>query len=250
MLEAALSGQALYYHRVGTPQSEDRLIYERKDLPTLVRQRSATEDGRYLLVFMSKGSDNNNRLYYADLGDPRKPNIGAPVKPLVEDDDAEFNAFGNEGSMLYLRTDRGAPNRKVIALDIAHPAPAAWKTIVPEASEAIESVRPGRRPHRRAVPRGRAEPPVALRPRRHRCKATSRCRASAPWSRLGGREDAPEIFYSFSSPLFPTTVFAYDPASKAADAVRGAEGADRCRASSRPGRCSPRRRTARACRSS
>ena len=51
-----------------------------------------TEDGRYLLVFMSKGSDNNNRLYYADLGDPLQPKIDAPVKPLVEDDDAEFDA--------------------------------------------------------------------------------------------------------------------------------------------------------------
>ena len=69
-----------------------------------------------------------------------RPNIGAPVKPLVEDDDAEFTAFGNKGSVLYLRTDRGAPNRKVIALDVANPAPAAWKTIVPEAKEAIESV--------------------------------------------------------------------------------------------------------------
>ena len=69
-LEAALSGQALYYHRVGTPQSEDRLVYERKDLPTWFVSGSTTEDGRYLLIFVAKGSDNNNRLYYADLGDP------------------------------------------------------------------------------------------------------------------------------------------------------------------------------------
>ena len=47
-----------------------------------------------------EGSDNNNRLHYADLGDPMRPDVAAPVKPLVEDDDAEFNAFGNRGPVL------------------------------------------------------------------------------------------------------------------------------------------------------
>ena len=63
VLEAALSGQALYYHRVGTPQSADRLIYERKDLPGWIIGGSVTEDGRYLLVVMAEGADNKNRLY-------------------------------------------------------------------------------------------------------------------------------------------------------------------------------------------
>jgi prolyl oligopeptidase len=215
VLEAALSGQALYYHRVGSPQSADRLIYERKDLPTWFIGGTATEDGRYLQVFMSKGSDNNNRLYYADLGDPRRPNIEAAVKPLVEDDDAEFAPFGNKGPLLFLRTDRGAPNRKVIALDIAHPEPAAWKTVVPEAKEAVETVSliGGRIvaqyladvKSRLAIYSldGAAQGDVAL-------------PGTGTIAALGGREDSPTIFYSFSSPLFPTTVFAYDAAKKEA----------------------------------
>ena len=69
VLEAALSGQALYYHRVGTPQSADVLVYERKDLPGWLINGSVTEDGRYLLITMAEGSGNKNRLYYADLGD-------------------------------------------------------------------------------------------------------------------------------------------------------------------------------------
>jgi prolyl oligopeptidase len=213
VLEAALSGQAVYYHRVGTPQSEDRLIYERKDLPTWFVNGSVTEDGRYLVIFMAKGSDNNNRLYYADLGDPRKPNVGAPVKPLVEDDDAEFNVFANKGPVLYLRTDKGAPNRKVLAIDLTAPSPSAWKTIVPEAKEAIESVNliGGRIVAQYLVdvqsklslfgldgtPQGDVELP-----------------GTGTVAALGGREDTPEIFFSFSSPLFPTTVFSYDPASQ------------------------------------
>lgn len=213
VLEAALSGQALYYHRVGTPQSADRLIYARPDMPTWFIDGSVTEDGRYLLVFMAKGSDNNNRLYYADLGDPKTPKIAAPVEPLIEADDAEFAAFGNVGSMLYLRTDRGAPNRKVIAVNVRHPEPSAWTTIVPEGKQAIETVSliGGRLVAQYLVDvqsrlllvglDGRPQDDIAL-------------PGTGSVAGIGGRQDSPEIFYAFSSPLFPTSVFSYDPASK------------------------------------
>ena len=94
VLEAALSGQALYYHRVGTPQSDDRLIYERKDLPTWFVGGSVTEEGRYLLITLAQGADNNNRLYAADLGDPMQPNVTAAITPVVETDDAEYAPIG------------------------------------------------------------------------------------------------------------------------------------------------------------
>ena len=213
VFEAALSGQALYYHRVGTPQSEDKLIYERKDLPTWFISGTVTEDGRYLLVFMSKGSDNNNRLYYADLADPKKPNVTAPIKPLVERDDAEFGAFANIGPVLFLRSDFKAPNRKVIAIDVRDPKPEAWKTIVPEGKLAIESVTliGGR-----LVVQYLAD--VRSRLSLFGPDGTSQGDIELPGigtvAGMGGREDTPEIFFSFSSPLYPTTVFAYDPASK------------------------------------
>jgi prolyl oligopeptidase len=213
VLEAALSGQAVYYHRTGTPQSEDILIYDRKDLPTWFITGTVTEDGRYLLVFMSKGSDNNNRLYYADLGDPMKPKVSAPIKPLIEEDDAEFAAFANVGPLLFLRSDLQAPNRKVIAVDVRDPKPASWKTIVPENKQAIEGV---------ALIGGRIVVQY-LADVRSRLSAFGTDGTPQPDIELpgtgtvagmGGREDTPEIFFSFSSPLFPTTVFAYDPVSK------------------------------------
>jgi prolyl oligopeptidase len=214
VLEAALSGQAMYYHRAGTSQSEDRLIYERKDLPTWFIAGAVTEDGRYLLVFMAKGSDNNNRLYAADLGDPQRPNIGAPVKPLIEADDAEFGAFGNVGSTLYLRTDRAAPNRKVIAVDLHHPEPAAWKTVVPEGKEAIETVQliGGRLVAQYLVD---VQSRLALFGLDGSPQGDIVLPGTGTVAGIGGRQDTAEIFYAFSSPLFPTTVFAFDPASKA-----------------------------------
>jgi prolyl oligopeptidase len=212
-MQAALSGQALYYHRVGTQQSEDRLIYERKDMPARFIQGSTTEDGKYLLIFIYEGSTNNNRLHFADLGDPMRPDVAASVKPLVEDDDAEFNAFGNRGPVVYIRTDRGAPNRQVIAIDVNNPSPSAWKTVVPEAREAIESV--GLIGGRIAV-----QYLVDVQSRLSLFGLDGSPAGDVPLPgagtvvSTGGREDAPEVLYEFSSPLTPTTVYSYDPSSK------------------------------------
>src|SRR3954471_13686175 len=139
VLEAALSGQALYYHRVGTPQANDRLIYERKDLPTWFIGGDVTEDGRYLLVTMARGSDHNNRLYSADLGNPQEPNLDAPVKAVIETDDAEYAPLGSVGTVVYLRSDLDAPNRRIISVDLRNPDRASWKTIVRERPQAIET---------------------------------------------------------------------------------------------------------------
>ena len=213
VLEAALSGQALYYHRVGSPQSEDKLIYERKDLPTWFVGGSVTEDGKYLLVFLSKGADNNNRLYYADLGDPRQPNVQAHIAPVVETDDAEYGAFGNSGSTIFMRSDKNAPNRKIVSVDLKDLRPASWKTVVPEGKNAIESV---------SLIGGR----LVL---QYLVDVQSRVRffsvTGAPEGELAlpgvgtvggisGRQDSPELFYSYTSPLYPTTVFAYGARSK------------------------------------
>ena len=214
VLEAALSGQAIYYHRVGTPQSQDRLVYERKDLPTWIVNGLVTEDGRYLLVVMFPGSGNQNRLYYADLGDPMRPSIGAPVKPVIETDDAEYAPFGNVGSTVYLRSDKDAPNRKVIAVDLKNPAPAGWKTIVPERKEAIETV---------ALIGGRvvAQYLVDVQSRLQLFDLKGAAQGEIPLPGTGtvaaiaGREDEAEIRYVFSSPLMPSTVYRFDPSTKA-----------------------------------
>ncbi len=213
VLEAALSGQTIYYHRVGAPQAQDALIYARKDLPTWFVGGIVTEDGRYLIVAINKGADNSNRLYYSDLGDPMRPAIGAPVKPLIEEDGAEFAVFGNAAQVLYLRTDQDSPNRRVIAVDLAHPAKAAWKTIVPEAKQAIESV---------SLIGGRivAQYLVDVQSRVALFGLDGSPQGDLPLPGTGtvagieGREDSPEIFYAFSSPLSPTAVYEYDPGSK------------------------------------
>lgn len=213
VMEAALSGHAMYYHRVGTPQSADTLIFESKDKPAWFVWGGLTEDGRYLLVSHAEGSSNNNHLYVADLGDPKKPNISAPVKPLVTEDGAEHGPIGNVGSVLYLRTDRDAPNRKIITIDIAKPDKANWKTVIPEAKESLETVSiiGGRIVAEHLVD---VQSRVTLYDLKGQREGELALPGTGTLAGLSGREDSPTIFCMFSSPLYPSTVFAYDPATR------------------------------------
>ena len=135
VLEAALSGQALYYHRVGTPQSEDRLIYERKDLPTWFIGGDVTEDGRYLLDHASPRAPTTRTASTSPISAIRcSPNIAAPVTPVVETDDAEYAPIGNDGSVAVPAHRLDAPNRRIIADRSDKRDRSAWKTVVPRAS--------------------------------------------------------------------------------------------------------------------
>ena len=207
VMEAALSGHALYYHLVGTPQSEDRLIHTHAANPTWFVTGGLTEDGRYLLIATARGSDNNNRLYYADLGNPKKPDLSAPVRPLFEDDDAEFAPVGSRGSTLYLRTDRGAPNRRIVAVDVRRPS--AWTSIVAESPHVIETA---------ILAGGRlfVEHLVDVKSRLGMFDLAGKPLGEVPLPAAGsisaffGRGDSSTVFYAFTSHLYPTTVFSYD----------------------------------------
>ena len=211
-LSAALVGQALYYHTVGTPQSEDRLIFNFPDHPRWFVTGWLTDDGRYLLVSTSRGADNTNRLYVADLRDPKKPDLAAKVQPLIVDDGAEFFPFGNDRSLLFLRTDLDAPNRRIIAVDFRRPARVSWKTVVAEGPHTIENV---------SLLGGRI---VVEYLEDVKSRLTTFDLAGKPLgevalpatgslSGFSGRDDSPLMFYAFTSPLYPTTVFAHDLSS-------------------------------------
>jgi prolyl oligopeptidase len=210
VLEAALTGQAIYYHRLGTAQADDVLIYRRLDHPTWIVNGSVTEDGRYLLIRTYRGSDNNNQLHFVNLGDPMRPDLAAPIAPVTEALDAEYSPIGNYQSRVYLRSDKDAPNRRVIAIDLEDPEPASWRVVVAEGREPIEdAVLVGGRiiVHCLADVQSRlrmygldggAEGEIAL-------------PAVGTVSALSGRADRSEVWFSFSSPLIPVTVYSYDP---------------------------------------
>lgn len=210
VLEAALTNHAVYYHQLGTPQSADRLIYRRPDLAGWVLIATVTEDGRYLLISMSEGSENRNRLYYADLQHPQAPVVTAPVRPIVETDDAEYAPIGSRGTVIYLRSDKDAPNRRVMAVDLARSGHPALSVVVPEAKQSLESV---------GLIGGRivAQYLVDVQSRLSLFGLDGASQGDIALPGVGtvgaiaGREDTPDVWFSFTSPLVPTTVYTYDP---------------------------------------
>ncbi len=134
-LEAVNYYQKLYYHRLGTPQSEDVLIYERPDQKEWGFSGGVTEDGRYLIISVWKGTDRRNLLFYKDLSDPQ-----AAVVELVSEFEASFNVIDNDGQAFWVETDLDAPRSRVIKIDLTQPDRAHWEEVIPEAAETLQGV--------------------------------------------------------------------------------------------------------------
>jgi prolyl oligopeptidase len=132
--QAVSVSQKLYYHRVGTPQSEDILVYQRPDQPEWTFFPKVTEDGKYLVIMIFKGTDNKNRVVYRDLDEP----YGMPVD-LIDNFDNLFDLLGNNGPVFFFDTDLDAPKRRVISIDIQKPDRENWKEVIPEAEETLDS---------------------------------------------------------------------------------------------------------------
>jgi prolyl oligopeptidase len=207
-LEDAVRDKKIYYHVLGTSQSADRLIYERPEEPALFIDASIDEAGRYLFFQTNKGTSNRNELFVKDLGNPLAPKIDAAVRALYPGHTAAYEPLGVVNGTLYLMTDRGAPNRKVVAAPIDRPAAANWKTIVPESRNALENV---------SMVAGKiavnALVDVASEVKFYNLDGSPAGQITTPG--LGsvggpiGRYDRPEIFYTFASPLYPVTVFQF-----------------------------------------
>jgi prolyl oligopeptidase len=128
------TNQQVMYHRVGTPQWDDVLVYRRPDHPDWGFEPKATDDGRYLVITIWQGTDDRYRVVYRDLAEP----LAMPVD-LIDNFDNDFTFIDNDGPVFYFRSDLKAPNRRVIAIDIRKPEREDLKEIVPEAKETIES---------------------------------------------------------------------------------------------------------------
>ena len=126
----------LYYHRLGKAQSDDSLIYERPDHKDWNFAGQSTEDGRYLIMEISKGAEDKNILFYQDLKTP-----GAKVVELVSVFEGAYNFLGNEGSRFYFRTTAASPKGRIIMIDVTKPARANWKDIVPEQKDTLQDAR-------------------------------------------------------------------------------------------------------------
>jgi prolyl oligopeptidase len=207
-LKAKLKHQMLCYHKLGTEQAADVKVYERPDQPEWFVYGGLDETGRYLFILTSKGTD-KNEVYLADFGDPLHPNVRAPIRPVVTGHDANYSPLGVANGKLFMLVDKDAPKRKIVAAPIATPGVKAWTTIVPEGTMPIEgaSMVSG---HIGMLSLQDVASVVKL------YTLDGKLARDVPMPGLGtasglmGRFDRPEIFYSFASPLQPSTSYMYD----------------------------------------
>src|SRR5438034_2498147 len=201
--------QKVYYHRLGTAQARDVLVYERPDQPDWGFGAAVTDDGRYVVMNVWLGTDRRNRVHYLDLRSATRPRVTGAVTRLLDDFDAGYGFIGNDGPVFYFLTDLDAPKKRVIAIDTRQPERARWRAIIPQGEDVLEGVQiihdvfvahymhDAHSRLRLFALDGRFLKDVAL--------PTLGAVASISGER---KDDA--MFYAFTSFLYPTTIFRYD----------------------------------------
>ena len=199
--------QKLYYHRIGTPQSEDVLIYDRPDQKEWMFGASVTDDGRYLIIDVSQSTDRRNLVFYKDLTDPN-----SKIVELIPTFAASFGLIDSEGTTFWFQTDYEAPKGRVVAIDIAQ-STEDWRSrlqpVIPEAEETLEDVSLF----------GNCFLATYLKDAHTQVKLFDLTGAPAGEVALpgvgsaggfGGKRTDTETFYSFTSFTTPTTIYRYD----------------------------------------
>lgn len=197
----------VYYHKLNTPQSADKLIYDGgAQNPQRRAGAGLTEDERYLIISTSI-TTSGNELYIQDMTNPR-----ATLIPVVTDFKNDHSIIDNDGSRLIIRTNLNAPNGKIVVTDAARPTPENWKDLIPETSEPIRSVstagkkifvsylKDAKSLIKQYDYNGNLEREVEL-------------PAIGTAGGFGGRQTDTEVYYTFTSFTFPPTIFKYDIAS-------------------------------------
>jgi prolyl oligopeptidase len=201
--------QKLYFHRVGRPQAEDELVYERPDRKEWGFSAEVTEDGRYLILSVWQGTDVRNRLFYQDL------HADGPVVELISALEAAYEFVGNDGPLFYLRTDLDAPRGRLIAIDTTRPEQDRWRTLIPQGQDVLEGLTMVHDEfialylhdaHHRLARFDLAGRPLG----EIRLPTLGAIPSNGSFLNLTGRREDDELFYGFWSFLYPVTIFRYD----------------------------------------
>jgi prolyl oligopeptidase len=216
--------QKLYYHRLGTPQAQDPLVYQRPDQPHWLLHGSVTDDGRYLVIEARPGTEPITRLFINDLRSPQHPLLGpeTPITPLAVEGDGRYEVIGNDGPVFFVMTDRNAPRNRVVAIDMFHASPSNWREILPQAEDILDSV------HLvgdRLLASYLKDAHSAV--RIFGLDGTAQGEVALPGigtaSGFEGKRADTETFYSYSSFSTPPIVFRYDIASGVSEVFRKTE---------------------------
>ncbi|WP_246117755.1 prolyl oligopeptidase family serine peptidase [Adhaeretor mobilis] len=210
----------IYFHKLGTPQSEDTLIFRRPDEPNWSFWLRRTEDNRYLVLTIHRSTDPQSRVYLREVGAA----ADAPWNKLIDNFDHEYSLIGNRDATLYFYTDRDAPRKRVIAIDANAEDSSSFTEVIPEREQG-----------------GTLEyvalfgdelicnylSDVTTRLFRYDLEGEELGAIELPGlgnaSGFGGRQDDTETFYSFTSYTMPTAIYRYDVTSGKNELIRSSK---------------------------
>jgi prolyl oligopeptidase len=210
LLSASNENHRVFYHRVGTPQSEDRLVFEDPAHPKRFHTVQVTDDERYLVLSVSDRStagNDGNAIWIQDLS---KGETG--FRPVITGFKDSYDVLDDVGDRLLVMTNRNAPNWRVVSIDPAHPEESAWRQILAERPEPLDAASSagGRlfATYMKDVTSRVYVFDLTGKPEREITLPTL-----GEASGFGGRMEDREVFYTFSSFTYPPTTFKYDIAT-------------------------------------
>ena len=200
---AANEDQQLFYHRVGTAQAQDQLIYATPDRPKLSHTAQVTNDGRWLVISSFQGIDPRREIHVAALD-------GGPVKPrrLVKGPLQDWRLIGSRGSTLYFITDDHAPHLKVVTLDAAQPRRRPQQVVAERADTLAGGSLVGSRLILAYMTQ--AETIAELVELDGRKVGDVPLPGMGTAAGFGGRDGDPETFFSFSGFTTPSSIYRFD----------------------------------------
>lgn len=225
-MQATVENPEIYFHRIGTAQTDDHLVYAQPTRPQTTFALQTTVDGRYLIIATRDGSKTQNEIYYQALHV-----ANAKVEALFDQADAAFTFLGNRDSRFWFYTDREAPRGRVVAIDLAQPQREHWAAVIPEAAETIAGgslvggnalgmfgnrfvimyIKDNRPLVKIFDLQGRLQNLVAL------------PSSGSIWGGFSGQQNEREVFYQFLGLTDPSSIHVLDVASGKTKLFRGSE---------------------------
>lgn len=208
--------QAVYFHKLGTPQSEDKLIYVDNKNPQRFARVFVTEDERFLVLNTSEGTSGVEIWVMEFNGENRD------FKLLIPGFETQANVIDNIGAKLLVRTNDGAPNYRLVLIDPSNPHKDNWETVIPEQKQVLQSVGTG---GGYLFPSYLKDASTKVYQYSYDGKMIREIKLPGIGSAggFGANKEDKEFFYTFNSYNYPTTIFKYNISTGASTLYKKAE---------------------------
>ncbi len=201
-LSAKTEMHKLYYHKIGTPQSSDKLIFGGEQMVRRYIGAGVTEDQKYLVISAANATY-GNELYVQSLTEPN-----APIKPIVTGFENEHSVTYSEGNTLYIETNLNAPNHRLVKVDIHNLATNTWKDVIKEDKFPLTVSTGGGKFFAHYLKDAVSE--VVQYDLAGKKEKVIKLPGLGTASGFGGKKEEMETYYTFTSYIYPPTIFKYD----------------------------------------